>query len=390
MQVHVAIVSEQLLANVIPVLMARPARLYLACSTEMAERGYARRLARFLERRGVETLIVEDVPAAGLQSIRESALDLLTRVQSENAGGEIVLNATGGNKLMALGFVEAFRDAAAAILYADTQHRRIEFLPARDGESRSDEPMRDVLDVPSYLSVQGFELAAARSDDPACVSRLARRKDAAKHFGVHARALGSFIGTLNALAQAATGGCADLVAPCQAFRDLRSQNWREALGLLARKEIIKWAGERDIEFLDTDAVRFCAGGWLEEYAWHVISDERPFDARLGVTGAWEHGRAARNEFDVLATSGNQLLFVECKTLRHGRDAGADSDLLYKLDSLGRDARGLYGSSWLLAAREPTEEMRDRANAQRIRIIGPSELPWLRDIVRDWLRGPAAG
>ncbi len=386
MLVHVAILSEQLLANIIPALMERPSKLYLACSAEMAARGFLRRLVQFLRSRKIDVVLAEGAPDAGLQDVHEFALQLLGRVQAEHPGAEIVLNATGGNKLMALGFVEVFRGDAARIVYADTQHRRIEYLPQTGRDVLPARPMVDVLDVESYLAAQGFVLSGAQSDEPGWMAAVAHRKEAAKHLGQRAQALGAFIGALNDCAQKAMAHGDTLVAPRQDLKDVFSRAWKDGLALLARKELIKWAGQRDIEFLDLEGARFCAGGWLEEYAWHVIHDERPCDVKLGVTGSWEHGRKARNEFDVLAVNGNQLLFVECKTLRHGREAASDSDILYKLDSLGRDARGLFGSSWLLAAREPTLDMADRAKAQRIRIIGPGELPRLRDIVREWLQG----
>jgi hypothetical protein len=60
--------------------------------------------------------------------------------------------------------------------------------------------------------------------------------------------------------------------------------------------------------------------------------------------------------------------------------------LYKLDSLGRLARGLFGVTWLVTAREPTGAMAERAREQRIRIVGPAELPRLREHVLAWMNG----
>jgi hypothetical protein len=104
-----------------------------------------------------------------------------------------------------------------------------------------------------------------------------------------------------------------------------------------------------------------------------------------VRGRWEGG--AENEFDVLAVHGNRMLFVECKTLRLGADEARDAELLYKLDSLGRLARGLFGVTWLVSAREPTAAMTERAREQRIRIIEAAQLPRLRQHVLDWMASP---
>ena len=111
-------------------------------------------------------------------------------------------------------------------------------------------------------------------------------------------------------------------------------------------------GSEYFRFTDLAAAQFVRGGWLEDYAYHAVHDAGVHDARLGVEGTWDHQEAMANEFDVLACHMNQLLHIECKTLRY-RDEN-DNAIAYKLDSLGDDVRGLFGHTWLLSAREPTE------------------------------------
>jgi hypothetical protein len=384
MLIEVALVSEQTLANLLPALHERPDRVLLVASAEMARRGLDVRQRRLLAHFGIEAQVVPGAPDADLARIHEFALDLLGRLQAQHPGAALVLNATGGNKLMMLGFVEVFR-ADARIVYADTQHGRIETLAA-GGAARDALPMRDVLDVPGYLRAQGFAYGGARSDRAAELQAAAARKPAAKHLGAHAEALGGLLGALNRLAaQALDERGEQLVAPAQAFDSVRSADWRAALSVLNRCGALKWFGAEDIEFPDAEAARFCGGGWLEEYVWHIVRDALPHDARWSVRGRWEGG--AENEFDVLAAHGNRMLFVECKTLRLGADEARDAELLYKLDSLGRLARGLFGVTWLVTARAPTAAMTERAREQRIRIMGPADLPRLRQHVLDWMASP---
>lgn len=383
MLIEVALVSEQTLANLLPALHERPDRVWLVASAEMARRGLDVRQRRLLGHFGIAAEIVPGAPDADLARIHEFALELLGRLQAEHPGATLVLNATGGNKLMMLGFVEVFR-ADARIVYADTQHGRIETLAAGGG-AREAVPMRDVLDVPGYLRAQGFAYSGARSDRAGELRAIAARKPAAKHLGAHAAALGGFLGALNQLAKQALDARGEqLLAPGQAFGSVHGADWRAALTVLNRCGALKWFGAEDIEFPDAEAARFCGGGWLEEYVWHVVRDARPFDARWSVRGRWEGG--AENEFDVLAAHGNRMLFMECKTLRLGTDEGRDADLIYKVDSLGQKARGLFGVTWLVSARPPAQPMIDRAGEQRIRIVGPAELPRLRERVVDWMNG----
>jgi hypothetical protein len=154
---------------------------------------------------------------------------------------------------------------------------------------------------------------------------------------------------------------------------------------LAQAGVLDWTpGSQYLHFRDAEAAQFARGGWLEQYAYHVVHDAGVHDARLGVTGVWDDAQAMANEFDVLACHGNQLLFIECKTLRY-RDE-TDNAIAYKLDSLGEDARGLFGRTWLLSARAPTDTLIARARRARIRLIGPAELQDLRALVRAWTAG----
>jgi hypothetical protein len=384
LKIHVAIVSDQTLANLIPALMDRPDKVYLVCSSTMAERGLGRRLARLLGRETIDWEVVENAPDAGMRAIHEFALDLAARIDQEHPGAEIVFNVTGGNKLMAMGFVEVFRGIAERIIYTDTAHQRIEILPNAQGAVPDPVPMHDVLDVPQYLAAQGFMYANAVSDDIDWRERAVARKAASKYLGRNAAELQSLIGALNALADQALAGGETLIAPKQSLTAVPRGNWKQALEHLVKYRVLVWQPEsRDIEFPDAELARFLHGGWLEEYAWHIIKDERISDVRLGVRGRWEVGAQNENEFDVLATHRNQLLFMECKTLRHREEN--DNHLAYKVDSLGQDVRGLFGETWLLTAREPSTVLHERARQARITLLGPAELSNLRDRVRAWMR-----
>ncbi|EIC21508.1 Card1-like endonuclease domain-containing protein [Thiorhodovibrio frisius] len=175
-----------------------------------------------------------------------------------------------------------------------------------------------------------------------------------------------------------------LVAPKQFFTKGSPRGiWKSALRELANASLIDWHRDSDtFVFNSLDAAQFIRGSWLEEYAYHTLKDEGVFDARMSVEGTWDRGQTITNEFDALACHLNQLLVIECKTARF-QPGQNDNEIAYKLDSLGDDARGLFGSTWLLCAREPTEILIARARRANIRLIPPAELAKLRDLVRQW-------
>ena len=394
MKIHVVIVSDQILQNLIPILMDRPDRVVFVITDLMARRRLDQRLANQLRETEIEITRCEHCPDAGFAQIKAFADQMTNTLLSSSADPEIVLNATGGNKLIALGFVEALRGIASRILYTDTAHRRIEYLNSAAGTTESPPPeptpMHNVLDVPSYLRAQGFQFRRAASDGDDWRTLAAARKAACKFIGKHIANphLQAFVGKMNALADRALERLPDsheerLSAPVQSFSYPPRGIWKEAMAELSSVGLLVWdRGSEYFRFRDVAAAHFLRGGWLEEYAFHVTNDEGIYDTRLGVEGAWDNEQAMANEFDVLACHMNQLLFIECKTLNYEKRQN-DNEIAYKLDSLGEDVRGMFGSTWLLSAREPTDTLIARARRARIRLVPPSELQELRRLVREW-------
>ena len=205
MKIHVAIVSDQILANLIPALMDRPDKVVLVATADMAARRLDRRLADMLAKKGITAEIVGSAPEIRLGEIHEFAYELLSRLQQQHPHAGIELNATGGTKPMMLGFVEIFRGDAERVFYTDTRHRRIEYFPAPRQPAIPPTPMTNVLNVIDYLRAQGFIYGGARSDRPDWQESAAARKEAAKFLGKHAAdpEMQNFIGAINGMADKA-------------------------------------------------------------------------------------------------------------------------------------------------------------------------------------------
>lgn len=390
MSVHVVLVSSQILQNLIPVLMGRPEQVVMVVTREMESRHADQHLRRQLHHPGIEAVVCKGCPDTDFAAIQSFARQVAEQVMDTHAGSEILLNATGGTKLLSLAFVEAFRGIASRILYTDTAHRQIQYLPHADGVHLPlPVPMTNVLDVPGYLRAQGFQFQGAASDLEVWQIRAQGREQASQFLGkrIASAQLQRFIGNINGLAGKALERIPDsfderLAAAEQSFSRPPWGIWAEAMRVLAQAQVLDWTpGSKWLQFPDVSAARFVRGGWLEEYAYQVVRDADVHDVRLGVRGVWDNKHAMANEFDVLACHLNQLLLIECKTLHYNGEN--DNEIAYKLDSLGDDARGLFGDTWLLSAREPTETLVARAHRARIRLIGPRELQNLRDLVRTW-------
>lgn len=387
MTTHVCLVSVQLPANLIPALMDRPDRVVLLVSEDMAMQ--AERLRRMLADRGMPVDLRQGLPSSGMAALRDYATEVASSL--EGADGRVVLNATGGNKLMALAFVDVFRDLlpGTEVIYTDTEHGCVENLTDREHPTRM---MEEVLDIPTYLAAYGMTYRSAQSGEDAWLVRVEGRKPLTKWFAEHAKSLEPFFGVMNGLANSAleraenSGG----FAARQTFRQAPAGEWRKAMQRIAEEQfgLVDWDGRAEVIFRNVDAARYLGGGWLEEYAWHVVHDEHPHDVRANVVGTWESGSRqapGRNEFDLLAVHHNRMLVVECKT-GVMEEAQREANILYKLESLGRNAGGRFGQMWLVSLRSLGEEARSRARAQGIAVFEGEGARGLRDAVRHWMAG----
>ena len=93
------------------------------------------------------------------------------RVPPEN----FTLNANDGNKLMAMGFIEAAKGAGIGkIVYADTAHDRIEFVHP---EGLPPEPMGKLATLEDLFESRGLRIVRMDSDKPKWQQRARERSE---------------------------------------------------------------------------------------------------------------------------------------------------------------------------------------------------------------------
>ena len=105
---------------------------------------------------------------------------------------------------------------------------------------------------------------------------------------------------------------------------------------------------------------------------------------------WEEGSSKKkpvdNEVDVLFVHNNRMLIIECKTASLDSNVSDSNEIIYKLDSIASDFRGLYGNIWLLSARQIKDErILNRAKSQKINVIHGAQLVNLEDEIKKWAK-----
>ena len=381
MKIHICLISAQLLANFIPVIMDKPELVCIISTKTMEKSGITQRFITMLEYYEIKYRIYDNMPSSNMPNIYEYALETSADIQERYPQAKLILNITGGTKLMSFGFAELM-STDAQLIYTDTAYNRLEYIDNKNKIPPS--PLEDVLTIKDYLKAYGANYKQALSEKEDWQIRIQQRKALTKYLGQHAKELESFIGVLNGLVHAAISNNGDLVEPIQFFYREPNKIAKEALKLCQSNGLLKWDGKKAVEFLDIEKTRYLSGIWLEEYVYHIAKDEAPKDIQSGVKISWDKSQKTHNELDLVLTHRNRILIIECKTCKLGDKQQKDSSILYKADSLGSDLKGLFGTLWVVSARQPDSYMLDRAKDRTVLLKTPKDLKNLRADFRQWM------
>lgn len=389
MKIHLCIVTEQPLANLIPILQEKPERIALAVSMSMEAE--AARFLKVLNYAGWPKECVErfdNLPASNYEAIGQRALEIEEALVTDYPEASIVYNATGGTKLMALAFMDVFGSGANRVLYADTGHGHIASIFPRQAPI----PMESVMNLEIYLKVQGKTLRNRDDNDKALVERMQSRKQATKFLAENATDLEGLIGQFNRTFAPVNDGSTQLVT--LELKNPPRGPWLEALRKLEKGGVIT-AGESIEQWtpVSSEAINYLSGGWLEEYAWFIARDCQVDDVALSLkfTDDYQANADIRNEIDVAVLHRNRLMLIECKTGNVNRD-GKDQDIVYKLHSLVEDVGGRLGNGMLVSFQQLEHQTKKgknvntgaRAASVDLLTCEKSELANLRARIQQWL------
>ena len=371
MHIHICLVSAQLLPNYIPVRIDQPNMVYLISTAKMRY-GLTIRLQRMLEQCGIQTVVpIHNIPDAGINDIRAYALDLLAKLKNNHPSAHLTLNVTGGNKLMSIGMLEIFRENAE-LVYTDTDNGFIEHI---NRGMRA--PITFRLSVPEYLAAYGALYRQAASDQTAWHQTAIERQHITHQLADVAEdpRSANLITSMNAMAVQALSRNGQIIErPEQQFHWELRGFWEHCVQKWADANLFKRLNAQTIYFAHAENTRYLAGVWLEEFAWLIANNLGLNDVRSGVEIAWENSPDTLNELDVLIMHNNKMLVIECKTLRMQNNPNfKPSDILYKIDSIGDNIKGLFGKAVLLSAMPPPIGMIERARTQNIDILRAFEL-----------------
>ena len=367
--IHVCLVSEQLLPNLLPALdpEVRPQEVVLLVTPKMESA--AERLKVLLTETGCQ-VSMRAIRAYRIEDIRESVVQVIDAYDDS----KLALNATGGTKVMALGAYSVFHDFDLPVFYIDSENQAVISLSSPQQTTE----LADLLKVETCLKSYGYKIVSKGKSElqpenrklyqnlVADIDRWEKPLGSLNHYAVKARN--------------------------QMWCELGSSSKRDH-ELMALIELFRTAGhlgiaDKRLVFRDESSRSLVQGGWLEQYVYGLIEDlrrkQKVKDAAIGVVVQNQSG--TKNELDVTCTHANRLHIIECKTANLRSEHSKGDDVVYKLDNLRDLMGGSYGQALLVSYRRLRPEDIKRCRDNDVSVVCGRELQQLDMNLPRWLKG----
>lgn len=393
LNVHIVLASGENLPNLIPALARslKAHRVLILASDAM--RDNAKRLQNGFRVAGLaenHVRIRPGCPDHDVPTILAWARRCADDIAAEFPAARLILNLTGGNKLMTIAFLQAFRPCAE-IIYCDTGNDRIDYFHPI-GQAAERLPV-NLLKLRPYLAVQGYQ---SREETPDSEG-IRGRGDLTRALVELAPRIPNLLGLLNSAASCYRDARLDRAFVGQPTRS----DEKELVDLMVEQGLLNATGSR-LAIANETASIYLGGGWLEEWCWLIgkkleegESGKRLRVDRWGINLKIDRcdsqtlprpGQYALNELDAVFIHRNRMLLIECKSGAQVSERGKSQDILNKLETLGKHVGGRLDTKWLLTARriEPNSQAWQRAIKYQITIVPPQELIKLEDKIIGWM------
>jgi hypothetical protein len=371
--IHICLISEQPIPNLLPLLLEKPERAIFLVSPEMADQ--AHRLKGILRPRGI-SVALRSLPSA----YDFKAVERICRIIEEEEGPEndLTLNVTGGTKVAALAAFLLFYINSHRVIYLDTHNNQIIQLSPEDDTTPVD---GNLVKVRDYLLAHGMN-----PENPSRFPKVEGRPGVNELAGLligHEMLLNNLNTAIDRHGKNASyanltlnelGDKAEDLAACLAKCGVAIQTQSGSINISSKENLF-----------------FCHGGWLEEYVFGTVKSLsiKGLDLAMNVKVRWDGKgkRQTENEFDVLFTHCNRLHITSCKASNPYKitESGTRAtEALNELDALSDRAGGLFGRAMLVSARRLSDYDRERGRKMKVEIVDGKDVLQLPQRIRKWL------
>ena len=309
----VCLVSDQPMPNLLSILLLKPRRVVLVATGEMIEQ--ADRL-KSVALHNLPRCCVQIAPLASAYDsdiIAEAMMKVLIDAQAQPDAGEIILNATGGTKMMVLASASVFAADDKQILYVSEATDELIYLPRTNAsEPLSRRTVRIPIRLLDYLKVHGYTAERSRSAD------LPLSEQFFEHLILGQQKFSAALAGVNALAQKALENSKSGKAMTALIENAANSDLQQLLSIFQEEKLL--GIKNNVVEFPSERARFAVnGGWFEDFAYKSINELRSHgvssvEKNLKIaSGEKQIGQGADNEIDVCFMHRNSIYIVECKT-----------------------------------------------------------------------------
>lgn len=331
----VCLVSRQVMANLIPLFTLSIKNVELLYTVE-EERSH-KNLKRVLSDSGKNFTINEHlIDAYDFENIRTVCSEIISMHK------DVILNATGGTKVMALAAYSVFNSKNKSIVYLDSHNNKtINFNPYTIVDHKVKIPIDTILDA------HGYKISSSVSNDD-----LLARKPLIKF--IH-KNFQSIEGCLIQYRRFIYDGT--VLFPPIRCRHIDFEITHHKM----KGAVVKFGGSeihlKDIYYLD--------GRWLEEYVYWSIINKKWDDLFVGANLTY-HGQAdpniILNEIDVIGNKNGKLYLFSCKS-----GITKDKKDIFELEALRSLAGGTFGKAYFVTSAPMRKEKHLYERCQELNI-----------------------
>ncbi len=364
-RVYICLVSDQPIPNMIPVFMDQflPDEIILINTRDKAIQ--SERLSEIFKAKNIK--VYEERTDSMDYTITSN---IVKKITEDFRDSELILNITGGTKMMSLGAFEAFITAKhnpSKILYVDTQNRVVREIYPSNNQLKFSES----ITLEDYLKSYGY--VVERSSDP---NRYDYRLE--NDLKDNINNLIEFSGYINRLINYSVRGSFKIRPDKSLFTN------KSFVSVIRLFEKYGYLSIKDykLDFQTTENFQFITGGWLEYYVYKKIAKILNKNKNL-LMNAVLTANGFCNEVDVIFVYMNQLYLVECKSGKWDRN-------FFKIETLIRNMGGTFGKAMLVAFGEVSSVFKKRILNSGIELIGRDKIDEFDQIFSKWIRKEETG
>lgn len=377
-RIHVCLVSEQTVPNILSIHHFKPEKIVF-CTTDKMEK--QKRTDAIINTLKLYDMNYKDTHERII--VDQDCLDDCEIKFSEAArrysNDEVVINLTGGTKIMVLGAYNSFKSIAKQMIYTPIPKNEFITVFPKDDSCKKPFSYNLKLSVEAYVTAYGVKIENTNKLKDIKEKAL-NNKDLCSWMAKNYKDIECLLKILfTQLQNARDKNSFDI----DTDYNPKSKADKELLNKLGMKNnTIK-------KRLSKDEIRFLTGDWLSNYCYNEISALSVDDVVTEIELISPKG--AKNEFDVMFTKDNALYIVECKSLSSKEEQY--QDFLYKISALQQDF-GLRVNGFMISTTrdildnkgEIKPHIKKRAEQCSTNIIHPDEISNVSEFIKTHVKG----